>query len=154
MTKQERIEKLKKGLESESTPDSAKESMRQLIAELEAPEPEPIPEPIKKPKKKAVEWDSLPHVKYMVENKITLNDLSMPIRKKINGLRLFIGRDTEKIRSKAPEISNELIESIKNHLTPPLPPLKEYSKEENEARSIKFRELRERRKAKITQEED
>jgi len=63
MTKLDRIEKLRKAIASETTPDYMKPRMQEMIAELEAPEPEPLPpppppvvvkkKPRPKPKKKA-----------------------------------------------------------------------------------------------------
>ena len=158
MTKEEHIFKLRKGIESESTPESARQSMRERIEELEAPEPEPIIEPIHehvKPKKKPVDLSTMPHSKYMAENNLEFKALPVEIRKKINGLRMFMGKDSERVRAKAPEISNNIIEMIKLHLTPPPPPppppppLKEYSVEEKQEMLEKYKKHRQRKKETI-----
>lgn len=45
MTKEEKIERLRKGIASETTPDHIRELMKEELAELEKPEP---PMPVKK----------------------------------------------------------------------------------------------------------
>lgn len=144
LSKEEKKERLRKGIESEATSDAQKQSMREFLAELEAPEPEPIPEPIKK---KPVDLSYLPHAKYMAENNIEFKSLPAEIRKKINGLRMFMGKDSERVRAKAPEISNAITEMIKTHLTPPIPE-KEYTPEEklNLLESYKKRRARKKQK--------
>ena len=50
LTKEQKIENLKKALDSELTPEHIKEQMRLFLTQLEKPEPlpEPLPEPPKK----------------------------------------------------------------------------------------------------------
>ena len=52
---------------------------------------------------------------------------------------MFIGKDSDKVRAKAPEISNNIIEMIKKHLIPPPPPLKVYTIEERKVMLEKYK---------------
>lgn len=129
--KAERIHQLRRGIASESTPESLKESMEIELGELLKPEPPPQPIKLKKP---PIDLSKLPHAKYMVENNVNFSDLPVNIRKKINGLRMFMGKDSDKIRLKGNDISEVILVMIKSHLNPPPPPKieREFTKEEKE----------------------
>ena len=175
MTKAERIKKLLKGIASDLTPEEAKQSMRDKITELEyegsAKEREDLEKQkeqrekaelemlrihkederemleIQKEKKKLK--IELPHENFLADNKIDKKSLPLEIKRKMNGLKMFMGRDTEAIRKKAPEISNNIIEMIKKHLAPPAPPplpKKEYTEEEKQAMLEKYQSHREKKK--------
>lgn len=146
--KDQRIAALRRGIASELTPPEKKEEMEIELGELLKPEPPPPPPVVEKPKKKPVDLSNLPHWKYMAENNIDLKSLPMSIRKKINGLRMFMGKDSEKVRAKANDISESIVGMIKEHLTPPPPPKAElkYTPEELEAKTAEYRARNAKRK--------
>lgn len=150
LSKEERIERLKRGIESPSTPESIKEQMRETLEELENPpvEPEPLPTPVPAVKVKTPLVMVLPHHTYFTENGIDEKSLPNEIGQQLRGLKMLMGRDTEKIRIKAVEISNRIIEMVKKHLTPPPPPTKVFTQEEKEAQVAEYnRRLAKRREA-------
>jgi hypothetical protein len=145
--KEQRIASLRRAIASESTPKALKEQMEIELGELLKPEP-PAPIVVEKPKKKPVDLSQLPHAKYMEENSITVNDLSMPIRKKINGLRMFMGKDSEKVKAKSLDISTSIVDMIKAHITPPEPPKPErvYTQEEKDKLTAEYKARKLKRK--------
>ena len=90
----------------------------------------------------------LPHSEYFKANNVDEKALPLEIRRKIGGLRMLMGRDTEKIRAKAIVVSSNIVELVKAHLTPPPPPPRVFTAEEKEARIAEVKRLRERKKEK------
>lgn len=140
--------RLRRGIASPETPEHIKKDMEAMLAELDNPEPDPEPEaePVK-PKAKPKPID-LPHTAYFKENNIDEKALPLAIRRKIGGLRMMLGKDSEKIRARAILVSNGIIELVKAHLTPPPPPPRTFTAEEKEARVAEYRRQRDRTKQK------
>ena len=146
---EERIARLRAGIESPSTPENIREDMREALAELENPETEPIAEPAPVVKVKKPLVMVLPHHTYFAENNIDEKALPLEIRRKIGGLRMLMGKDTEKIRIKAVEVSNNIVEIVKKHLTPPEPPPpppRVFTEEEKAERVAEYERLKARKK--------
>ena len=142
--------RLRRGIVSPETPEHVKKEMEAMLEELEnpAPEPEPEPEPIPEKKKSTPCTIALPHTAYFKENNIDQKALPLEIRRKIGGLRMLMGKDTDKIRVRAVIVSNSIVDLVKAHLTPPLSPPRVFTVEEKDAKVAEYKRLRERKKQK------
>lgn len=125
-SKEERIIKLKRGIQSESTPDHIREEMKIMLAELEAPEPDINNGTVSAPD---VNFD---------------DDFESPEDK---AKRLAINAKNRERRAK-----KKAAAAIPPPPTPePPPPPKELTPEESEARIAEYTKRRERKKSEASE---